>query len=65
MWTTLCKNRPYLLIVDAASGNNFNDGGLGAILTQKDEKGKERVITYASRALVNQEKTILHFCWKC
>ncbi len=50
------KNRPSSLIVDAATGNNINNGGLGAIWTQTDEKGKEGVIAYASRALVNQEK---------
>ncbi len=52
------KNRPYSLIVDAATGNDVNDGGLGAILTQTDEKGKERVIAYASRALIKHENKI-------
>jgi hypothetical protein len=42
------KNRPYSLIVDAATGNDVNDGGLGAILTQTDEKGKERLILFAA-----------------
>ncbi len=28
------KDRPYSLIVDAATGNDVNDGGLGAILTK-------------------------------
>jgi len=59
------KNRPYSLIVDAATGNDVNDGGLGANLTQTDEKGKERVIAYASRALVNHEKNYTPFFWKC
>jgi hypothetical protein len=57
----LHKNRPYSLIVDAATGNDINDGGLGAILTQTDEKGKERVIAYTSRALVNHEKNYTPF----
>ncbi len=30
------KDRTYLLIVDAATGNDVNNGGLGAILTQTD-----------------------------
>jgi len=47
--------------VDAASGNDINDGGLVAILTQTDEKGKERVIPYASRALVNHKKNYTPF----
>jgi len=47
--------------VDAATGNDVNDGGLGAILIQTDEKGKERVITYASKALVNHEKNCTPF----
>jgi hypothetical protein len=57
----LRKNRPYLLIVDAATGNDVNDVGLGAILTQTDEKGKERVIAYASRALIKHEKNYTPF----
>jgi transposase InsO family protein len=55
------KNRPYSLIVDAATGNDINDGGLGAILTQTDEQGKQRVIAYASRSLVNHEKNYTPF----
>ena len=55
------KDRPYSLIVDAATGNEVNDGGLGAILTQTDEKGKDRVIAYASRSLVNHEKNYTPF----
>jgi len=47
--------------VDAATGNGVNDGGLGAILTQTDEKGKERVIAYASRALIKHEKNYTPF----
>jgi len=56
-----CKNRRYSLIVDAATGSDNNDGGLGAILTQTDENGKERVIAYASRALIKHEKNYTPF----
>ena len=55
------KDRPYSLIVDAATGGETHDGGLGAILTQTDEKGQSRVIAYASRALVNHEKNYTPF----
>jgi hypothetical protein len=42
------KNRPYSLIVDACTGNDKAIGGMGAILCQTDEQGKQRVISYAS-----------------
>ena len=45
------KDRPYSLIVDAATGNDKNKGGLGAILCQADMKGGHKVIAYASRQL--------------
>jgi len=51
-----CKDGPYSLIVDAATGIDNNNGGLGAILMQTDENGKEREIAYASRALIKHEK---------
>jgi hypothetical protein len=35
------KVRSYSLIVDSATGNDVNDGGLGDILTQTDRQGKE------------------------
>jgi hypothetical protein len=55
------KDRPYPLIVDAATGSDNNDRGLGAILTQTDENGKVRVIAYASRALIKHEKNYTPF----
>ena len=33
------KDRPYALIVDAASGNDKAEGGLGAVLCQADPQG--------------------------
>ena len=55
------KHRPYALIVDAASGNDKNEGGLGAVLCQADEKGELHVIAYASRSLSKHEKNYTPF----
>ena len=55
------KNRPYSLIVDESTGNDKTPGGLGAILCQTDEKGKNRVIAYASRQLIKHEKNYTPF----
>jgi hypothetical protein len=52
----LRKNRPYALIVDAATGSVGNEGGLGSVLCQADDNGKLHVIAYASRALSKHEK---------
>lgn len=47
----------YHLRTDAAAGDDKNPGGFGAVLTQEwPEDGKERVISYASRALKDFEK---------
>ncbi len=40
-----------LSFVDAATGNDKNEGGCGAILCQADENGQLHVIAYASRSL--------------
>ena len=45
------KGRPFLVSVDAATGCEEHNGGLGAILSQMDENGVERVVAFASRAL--------------
>ena len=55
------KNRPYSLMVDASTGNDKTPGGLVAILCQTDEKGKNRVIAYASRQLIRHEKNYSPF----
>jgi hypothetical protein len=55
------QNRAFSLIVDAATGNDVTDGGLGAILCQTDENGHQRVIAYGSRALVKHEKNYTPF----
>ena len=55
------QNRSYALIVDAALGDDKNVGGLGAILTQINEKQEHCVIAYASRKLSAHEKNYTPF----
>ena len=55
------KDRPYALIVDAASGNDKSEGGLGCVLCQADSKGQLHVIAYASRSLSKHEKNYTPF----
>ena len=55
------RDRQYALITDAALGDDKNPGGLGAILTQMDEKGEHTVIAYASRKLQKHEKNYTPF----
>ena len=52
------RNQPYALITNASLGdsNQKKPGGLGAILTQIDEKREHQVIACASRKLVRHEK---------
>ena len=49
------QNRTYTLITDASLGLAEKPGGLGAILTQLDEKGDHHVIANASRKLQKHE----------
>jgi transposase InsO family protein len=46
----------YHLSTDAAAGDDLSPGGFGAVLTQVDTNGQERVIAYASRSLRENEK---------
>ena len=48
--------RPFLLAVDAATGCAEHAGGLGAILSQVDGEGEERVVAFASRSLKEFER---------
>ena len=55
------RDRPYALITDAAAGDEKNEGGLGAILTQINPDGEHSVIAYASRKLAKHEKNYTPF----
>jgi hypothetical protein len=57
-------DRQYALITDAATGTADTTGGLGIILTQKDEFNNFFAISYTSRQLRDHEKTTHHFSWK-
>ena len=51
------KDRPYVLITDVALGDGEKTyGGFGAILTQIDEAGQHKVLSYASRKLQKHER---------
>ena len=54
-------DRQYALITDAATGTADTAGGLGAILTQKDEFDNYYAISYASRQLKDHEKNYSPF----
>ena len=56
------KDRPYVLITDAALGDGEKTyGGFGAILTQIDEAGQHKVLSYASRKLQKHERNYTAF----
>ena len=50
-------DRIFAVIVDASTGTEDTAGGVGAILTQKDDEGKFYAVCYASRLLQAKEKT--------
>ena len=55
------SDRQYALITDASTGSSTIEGGLGAILTQADDKGRHHAIAYASRQLKDHEKNYSPF----
>ncbi len=50
------QDRPFHLIVDAATGGQEISGGFGAILGQENDNGKCVVVAYASRSLRDHER---------
>ena len=48
-------NKPYILSVDAAQGSEGRKGGIGAVLSQIDDKGVERMVSCFSRTLRDHE----------
>jgi RNase H-like domain found in reverse transcriptase len=56
-------DRQYALITDAATGTADTPGGLGAILTQKDQYDNYYAISYAFRQLKDHKKITHHFFW--
>jgi hypothetical protein len=49
------KDRPYSIIRDARTANDETTAGMGAILWQSDEQGKQRVISYVSKKLAKHK----------
>jgi hypothetical protein len=56
-------NQQYALITDAGTGTTDTAGGLGAILTQKDNFDNYYAISYAFHQLKDPQKTILLSFW--
>jgi hypothetical protein len=54
-------NRTYALIVDASTGTDTVEGGMGAILCQIGKTGKFYAISYASKQLIKHEKNYSTF----
>ena len=45
------KNNMFILATGASAGAGATPGGIGVVLTQMDDQGRERVISYAPRSL--------------
>jgi hypothetical protein len=55
------SDRTYALIVDASTGTDAVEGGMGAILCQIDKTGKFHAISYSSKQLIKHEKNYSPF----
>ena len=51
----------FVLATDASAGSGATPGGLGAVLTQMDDQGREKVISYASQSLRTHQKNYSTF----
>ena len=51
-------NKPFELYCDAATGDDENKGGLGAILVQRDKNDMPRAVSYLSRTLKPHEENM-------
>jgi hypothetical protein len=49
------SDRTYALIVDASTGRDQVEGGMGAIICQIDKNGRFHPISYASKQLIKHE----------
>ena len=48
---TADPDKPFVIMTDAATGDENNAGGIGGILMQEDDKGDHYVIAYESKSL--------------
>jgi hypothetical protein len=58
------SDRTYDLIVDACTGTNQIEGGMGAILCRSNKNGKIHAISYPSKQLIKHEKNYSPFLLK-